>query len=62
MKKMIWLMSLLAVLLVACGQKDNKEQESNTRTYTTETGEKITIPDKPKRIVVLTAQLGNFKS
>ncbi|SFX91036.1 iron complex transport system substrate-binding protein [Bacillus altitudinis] len=61
MKKMIWLMSLLAVLLVACGQKDNKEQESNTRTYTTETGEKITIPDKPKRIVVLTAQLGNFK-
>lgn len=55
-------MSLLAVLLVACGQKDNEEQESNTRTYTTETGEKITIPDKPKRIVVLTAQLGNFKS
>lgn len=61
MKKMIWLASLLALLLVACGQKENKEQAASTRTYTTETGEKITIPAKPKRIVVLTAQLGNFK-
>lgn len=61
MKKMIWLVSLLALLLVACGQKENKEQAASIRTYTTETGEKITIPAKPKRVVVLTAQLGNFK-
>ncbi|MGE6630142.1 ABC transporter substrate-binding protein [Bacillus sp. NPDC077027] len=59
MKKIVWMISLVALFLVACGQKEAEQEK--TRTYTTETGEEMTIPDQPKRIVVLTAQLGNFQ-
>ena len=58
-------MACLVFLLAACGNNDSKDSkdssDSKEVTYTDQDGNKIKVPNKPKRIVDLTASYGNFK-
>ena len=56
----------LLLFLAACGNntesKDaTSKEETKTKTYTTSEGSKVQIPKKPKRVLDLTANYGNFK-
>ncbi|PHK48954.1 ABC transporter substrate-binding protein [Staphylococcus edaphicus] len=64
MKKLFCLMLCLLLFLVACsnGNKDSDSKENKgNKTYTTDDGSKVKIPKNPKRVLVLTANYGNFK-
>ncbi|WP_422404475.1 ABC transporter substrate-binding protein [Mammaliicoccus sp. JADD-157] len=66
MKRYLFLfMACLVFLLAACGNNDSKDSkdssDSKEVTYTDQDGNKIKVPNKPKRIVDLTASYGNFK-
>lgn len=52
------------MFLAACsnGSKNSESKDDKgTKTYTTDDGSKVKIPKNPKRVLVLTANYGNFK-
>lgn len=52
------------MFLAACGngsKNSESKDDKGTKTYTTDDGSKIKIPKNPKRVLVLTANYGNFK-
>lgn len=64
MKKLLSFVLCLALLLAACGNKNeasSSKSDSKERTFTTESGDKVKIPKNPKRILLLTANYGNLK-
>ncbi|MEP9819560.1 ABC transporter substrate-binding protein [Staphylococcus xylosus] len=66
MKKLLYFMLCLLLFLAACGNntesKDaTSKEDTKTKTYTTGEGSKVQIPKKPKRVLDLTANYGNFK-
>ncbi|MFQ3708694.1 ABC transporter substrate-binding protein (plasmid) [Staphylococcus equorum] len=58
-KKLLILISVCTMILSACGKKE--ETDSDTHTYKTDMGKKVEVPNKPKRVVVLTTNQGNFQ-
>lgn len=65
MKKLIFPLIALMLILAACGNGDNGSKSADSKdkkTYTTDSGDKVKIPKKPKRIVVLgTTYAGGLK-
>ncbi|RIN34552.1 ABC transporter substrate-binding protein, partial [Staphylococcus succinus] len=63
MKKLLCLILCLTMLIAACGNHDksNSNTSEEKRTYTTDDGKEIQIPQHPKRVLDLTANYGNFK-
>lgn len=66
LKKLLYFMLCLLLFLAACGNntesKDaTSKEDTKTKTYTTCEGSKVQIPKKPKRVLDLTANYGNFK-
>ena len=66
LKKLLYFMLCLLLFLAACGNntesKDaTSKEDTKTKTYTTGEGSKVQIPKKPKRVLDLTANYGNFK-
>ncbi|MFD3220218.1 ABC transporter substrate-binding protein [Staphylococcus saprophyticus] len=52
------------MFLAACGngsKNSESKDDKGTKTYTTDDGSKVKIPKNPKRVLVLTANYGNFK-
>lgn len=52
------------MFLAACGngsKNSESKDDKDTKTYTTDDGSKVKIPKNPKRVLVLTANYGNFK-
>jgi iron complex transport system substrate-binding protein len=52
------------LFLAACGngsKNSESKDDKGTKTYTTDDGSKVKIPKNPKRVLVLTANYGNFK-
>ncbi|QTN10498.1 ABC transporter substrate-binding protein [Mammaliicoccus vitulinus] len=60
-KKLFALITALILILAACGSKDDDSSKSSTHKYKTDEGKTIEIPNMPKRVVVLTANQGNFQ-
>ncbi|HCN60820.1 MULTISPECIES: ABC transporter substrate-binding protein [Mammaliicoccus] len=60
-KKLFVLITTLLLILAACGNKDDDSSKSNTHKYKTDEGKTVEIPDKPKRVVVLTTDQGSFQ-
>lgn len=57
-------MLCLLLFLAACGngsKNSESKDDKGTKTYTTDDGSKVKIPKNPKRVLVLTANYGNFK-
>lgn len=64
MNKFLCLMLCLLLFLAACGngsKNSESKDDKGTKTYTTDDGSKVKIPKNPKRVLVLTANYGNFK-
>ncbi|WP_210139463.1 ABC transporter substrate-binding protein [Staphylococcus sp. GDY8P120P] len=66
MKRILITMLCLILFLAACGNgddssKSNSKEDKGTKSYTTDDGSKVKIPKNPKRVLVLTANYGNFK-
>ncbi|PKI21630.1 iron-siderophore ABC transporter substrate-binding protein [Staphylococcus succinus] len=63
MKKLLCLILCLTMFIAACGNHDksNSNTSEEKRTYTTDDGKEIQIPQHPKRVLDLTANYGNFK-
>ncbi|MEN1894242.1 ABC transporter substrate-binding protein [Staphylococcus nepalensis] len=66
MKRILITMLCLILFLAACGNgddssKSNSKEDKGTKSYTTDDGSKVKIPKNPKRLLVLTANYGNFK-
>lgn len=66
LKKLLYFMSCLLLFLTACGNNTESKdatstEDSKMKTYTTGEGSKVQIPKKPKRVLDLTANYGNFK-
>ena len=58
MKKLLLPLLALILVLAACGNQSNNESSKSkkeTKTYVQDSGDKVKIPKKPKRIVVLGA-------
>lgn len=52
------------MFLAPCGngsKNSESKDDKGTKTYTTDDGSKVKIPKNPKRVLVLTANYGNFK-
>lgn len=52
------------MFLAACGngsKNSESKDDKGTKTYTTDDGSNVKIPKNPKRVLVLTANYGNFK-
>jgi len=66
LKRILITMLCLILFLAACGNgddssKSNSKEDKGTKSYTTDDGSKVKIPKNPKRVLVLTANYGNFK-
>ncbi|XVK94848.1 ABC transporter substrate-binding protein [Staphylococcus nepalensis] len=66
MKRILITMLCLILFLAACGNgddssKSNSKEDKGTKSYTTDDGSKVKIPKNPKKVLVLTANYGNFK-
>ncbi|MCY1037698.1 ABC transporter substrate-binding protein [Staphylococcus nepalensis] len=66
LKRILITMLCLILFLAACGNgddssKSNSKEDKGTKSYTTDDGSKVKIPKNSKRVLVLTANYGNFK-
>lgn len=59
-KKLLLFIATLLLILAGCNNS-NESSSKHTHKYKTDEGKTIDVPDKPKRVVVLTTNQGNFQ-
>lgn len=53
MKKLLFLLLVLVLILAACGNKSDSDKKEATKSYKLDSGKSIDIPKKPERIAVV---------